>query len=58
MGYKVLGYGVWQGVKWYVRGKTPGASRKPSVRTIAIAGATGGALIAGAVLAQKQLAGD
>jgi hypothetical protein len=51
MGYKVLGYGVWQGVKWYVRGKTP-------ARTIVIAGATGGALIVGAVLAQKQLAGD
>ena len=58
MGYKILGYAVWQAVKWYVRGKTPGASRKLSARTIAIAGATGGALIAGAVLAQKQLAGD
>jgi hypothetical protein len=58
MGYKVLGYGVWQGVKWYVRGKAPGASRKPSGRTIAIAGAAGGALIAGAGIAPKQLAGE
>jgi len=58
MGYKVLGYSVWQGVKWYLRGRTPGVSRKPSARTLAIAGATGGALIAGAAIAQKQLTGD
>ena len=58
MGYKVLGYAVWQGVKWYLRGRTAGVSRKPSARTLAIAGAAGGALIAGGVIAQKQVAGD
>ena len=58
MGYKVLGYAVWQGVKWYLRGKAPGASRKPSTRTLAIAAAAAGALIAGAVIAQKQVSGD
>jgi hypothetical protein len=58
MGYKVLGYAVWQGVKWYFRSKTPGVSRKPSARTLAIAAAAGGALIAGAVIAQKQVSGD
>ena len=58
MAYKVLGYAVWQGVKWYFRGKAPGVARKPSARTLAIAGATGGALIAGAAIAQKQISGD
>ena len=58
MGYKVLGYAVWQGVKWYLRGRAPGASRKPSARTMAIAAAAGGALIVGAVIAQKQVTGD
>jgi hypothetical protein len=58
MGYKVLGYAVWQGVKWYFRGKTAGVSRRPSARTIAIAGVTAGALVAGAMLAQKQLSRD
>jgi hypothetical protein len=55
MGYKVLGYAVWQGVKWYLRGRTPGRSRKPSARTLAVAG-VGGALIAGAVVAQRRAA--
>jgi hypothetical protein len=58
MGYKVLGYAVWQGVKWYFRGKAPAVSRKPSARTLAIAAAAGGALIAGAAIAQKQVSGD
>ena len=58
MGYKVLGYAVWQGVKWYFRGKTVGASRKPSARTLAIAGVTGGAMIAGAVIASMQISGN
>jgi hypothetical protein len=53
MGYKLLGYAVWQGVKWYLRGRAPGVSRKPQTRTLAIAG-LGGALIAGAVFAQRR----
>ena len=28
MGYKLLGYAVWQGGKWYLRRKFPGAGRK------------------------------
>jgi hypothetical protein len=55
MGYKILGYSVWQGAKWYLRGKVPGASRKPSPRAFAIAG-VGGAVIAGAVLGQRRSA--
>jgi len=57
MGYKLLGYAVWQAVKWYLRGRVPGQSRKPSTRTLAIAGA-GGALLAGAVVAQRRIAAD
>ncbi|HEY1511967.1 MAG TPA: hypothetical protein VGF93_23380 [Solirubrobacteraceae bacterium] len=53
MGYKILGYSVWHGAKWYLRGKVPGASRKPSPRAFAIAG-VGGAVIAGAVLGQRR----
>jgi len=57
MGYKLLGYAVWQAAKWYLRGQVPGKSRKPSVRTLAIAGA-GGAVLAGAVVAQRRIAAD
>ena len=53
MGYKFLGYSVWQGVKWYMRGKVPGVSRTPSTRTFVIAG-VGGAMLAGAVLGQRR----
>jgi hypothetical protein len=45
MGYKLLGFVVWQGGKWYVRRRFHGASRK-----IAIAG-LGGVLIAGGLAA-------
>jgi hypothetical protein len=57
MGYKFLGYAVWQGAKWYLRGRLPGQSRKPSARTLAIVGA-GGALLAGAVVAQRRIAAN
>ena len=57
MGYKLLGYAVWQTAKWYLRGYVPGKSRKPSVKTVAIAGA-GGALLAGAFVAQRRVTAD
>ncbi len=59
MGYKLLGYAVWQAVKWYLRGRgrVPGQSRKPSTRTLAIAGA-GGAVLAGAFVAQRRIAAE
>ena len=57
MGYKLLGYAVWQAAKWYLRGQVPGKSRKPSTRTVAIAG-VGGALLAGAFVAQRRIAAD
>ena len=57
MGYKLLGYAVWQAAKWYLRGRVPGKSRKPSARTMAIAGAAG-AVLAGAFVAQRRTAAD
>jgi hypothetical protein len=57
MGYKILGYAVWQTAKWYMRGYVPGKSRKPSARTLAIAG-VGGAALAGAFVAQRRIAAD
>jgi hypothetical protein len=57
MGYKLLGYAVWQAGKWYLRGYVPGQSRKPSSRTIAIA-SVGGALLAGAFVAQRRIAAE
>ena len=44
MGYKVLGYAVWQGGKWYVRRRFPHAARNA-----AVAGGVGLLAIGGAV---------
>jgi hypothetical protein len=57
MGYKLLGYAVWQAGKWYLRGYVPGQSRKPSSRAIVAAG-VGGAVLAGALVAQRRIAAD
>ena len=43
MGYKVLGFVVWQGAKWYLRRRFPGAGRKVGIAALA------GGLIAGGV---------
>ena len=48
MGYKILGYVVWQGVKLYARRKAPNGRRN-----LAIAGATA-AIIGAAVVATRQ----
>jgi hypothetical protein len=53
MGYKVLGYLVWQGGKWYVRRRFQGTARKA-----AIAGLGGVVLIGGALVAQRRAADD
>lgn len=52
MGYKLLGFVVWQGGKWYLRRRFQGVSRK-----IAVAGAAG-ALIAGALAVKRQRSAD
>ena len=54
MGYKVLGYAVWQGAKWYIRRRTPDGPPK-----LALVGIAGVALVAGGVLvAQRRAATD
>jgi hypothetical protein len=50
MGYKVLGFAVWQGSKWYLRRRMSGARAK-----VAIAG-LGAALVAGVLVAGRQAA--
>jgi hypothetical protein len=48
MGYKLLGFAVWQASKWYLRRRLSGTKAKAM-----IAGA-GLALLAGAALASRQ----
>ena len=48
MGYKVLGFAVWQGAKWYFGRRLPGVRGK-----VAIAG-VGVAFVAGALVAGRQ----
>jgi hypothetical protein len=47
MGYKLLGFVVWQGGKWYLRKRFRGASQK-----LAMAGLA--ALVIGVVAAQRH----
>jgi hypothetical protein len=48
MGYKLLGFVVWQGGKWWARRKLSGAPAK-----LAVAG-LGAAVVAGVVAAGRQ----
>jgi hypothetical protein len=50
MGYKILGFAVWQGGKWYMRRRLRGASRK-----LAITGLVA-VLVVGGVAAQRKAA--
>lgn len=52
MGYKVLGFAVWQGGKWYVRRRMTGMRAK-----LALAG-IGAVAVAGALAAGKQATSD
>ncbi len=47
MGYKVLGYLVWRGGKWYIRRRVAGGARKKLAMAGLVALALGGALAAG-----------
>ena len=49
MGYKLLGFVVWQGAKWYLRRRVPDAGRKA-----AIAGAAGLALAGGLAVVLRR----
>jgi hypothetical protein len=50
MGYKILGYAVWQGTKWYMRRSVSGFKTK-----LAIAG-VGALVVAGVAAAGRQSA--
>jgi hypothetical protein len=50
MGYKILGFAVWQGSKWYMRRRMGGAKAK-----LAAAG-VGALVIAGVAAAGRQAA--
>jgi hypothetical protein len=54
MGYKVLGYAVWQGAKWYIRRRGPGGP--PKLALVGIAGAL--AIAGGVLVAQRRAAAD
>ena len=46
MGYKILGFFVWRGGKWYVRRKVSGTPAKLAIAGVGVA-AFAGALVAG-----------
>jgi hypothetical protein len=48
MGYKILGFAVWQGGKWYLRRRVSGTAVKVGLVGLAAA------LIAGVIVAGKQ----
>ena len=48
MGYKVLGFAVWQGSKWYLRRRVSGPKSKAAIL------GTGALVLAGAALAGRQ----
>ncbi len=50
MGYKILGFAVWQGSKWYLRRRMAGLGSK-----VAIAGVSA-AVLAGVIAAGRQAA--
>jgi hypothetical protein len=50
MGYKLLGFAVWQGIKWYLRSRMTGARRKLVLATV------GAAIVAGVLAAGRQAA--
>ena len=50
MGYKVLGFAVWQGTKWYLRRRMTGVKAK-----LAVAG-VGALVVAGVAAAGRQAA--
>ncbi len=41
MGYKLLGFAVWQGSKWYLRRRMQGTGRKAAIAGLSVAVLTG-----------------
>jgi hypothetical protein len=52
MGYKVLGFAVWQGSKWYLRRRLSGTMARTAIVGV------GAALLAGAAVASRQAASN
>jgi hypothetical protein len=50
MGYKILGFAVWRGGKWYLKRRATGMKRKAAIAAL------GGLVVGGLVLAQRQQA--
>jgi len=50
MGYKILGFAVWQGGKWYLKRRAQGMKRKAAIAALA------GLVVGGLVVAQRQQA--
>jgi len=52
MGYKLLGFTVWHGARWYVRRRFPGMRRKLAISGLAALLIGGG--VAGAAAARQS----
>lgn len=50
MGYKILGFAVWQGSKWYLRRRMSGVKAKAAVAGVGVL------VIAGVAVAGRQAA--
>jgi hypothetical protein len=50
MGYKILGFAVWQGTKWYIRSRMTGVKAKLAVAVV------GALVLAGVAAAGRQAA--
>ena len=50
-GYRILGFAVWHGARWYVR------RRLPSSRALLLSTLTAAAALGGAAILAKRLAG-
>jgi hypothetical protein len=53
MGYKILGFAVWQGGKWYLKHRAGGLKRKAAFAALA-----GVVVIGGLAVAQRQHAAN
>jgi hypothetical protein len=49
MGYKLLGFAVWQGSKWYLRRRVHGAGRKVAISAVSVA------VLAGVIAAGRRV---
>jgi hypothetical protein len=52
MGYKLLGYVVWQGAKWYLRRRIQGTVRKAAIAGLAAL------IVGGVIVAQRRHSSD